>query len=106
MSIDETFHGDLQGHSVGQMMAFQSPAKGSAAYVALEQVTGSLQGRQGSFVLQHMATMDAGTPSMRILVEPDSGTGRLTGLSGTLAIEIAPDGKHNYVFEYQLREPR
>jgi len=102
MSIDKQFHGDLEGASQGQMMSFGTGAKGgSGGYVALEQVTGTLNGRRGSFVLQHSATMDHGVPQMSITVVPDSGTDQLIGLSGTFNIIIA-DGKHSYDLEYRL----
>ena len=103
MLIDKQFHGDLEGSSVGQMLAIMTAVKGSAGYVALEQVTGSLHGRQGSFVLQHSSTMNRGVPEQNISVVPDSGTNELVGLSGKLTIQIA-DGKHFYEFEYTLAE--
>jgi hypothetical protein len=78
--------------------------KGSAGYVAIEKVSGSLSGRIGTFVLEHFATMTRGTPQLTIIVVPDSGTGQLTGLSGTMNIIIAPGGKHSYEFEYTLPE--
>jgi hypothetical protein len=104
MSINKTFHGDLEGHSVGQMLATQSPDKSSGGYVALERVTATLQGRRGTFALQHFGTMDSGKPTLNILVVPSSGTDGLSGISGTLAIDIAADGKHTYVFECTLPE--
>lgn len=101
MSIDKQFHGELEALSQGEMLSAGSPVKGSAGYVAIERVSGSLNGRHGSFVLQHNATMTRGAPSLNIIVVPDSGTGELAGLSGTMNIIIA-DGKHSYDFEYQL----
>jgi hypothetical protein len=101
MSIDKQFHGDLEAVSQGEMLSAGSPVKGSAGYVAIERVTGTLNGRSGSFVLQHNATMNRGVPSLNIIVVPDSGTGELAGLSGTMNIIIA-DGKHSYDFEYNL----
>jgi uncharacterized protein DUF3224 len=103
MSINKQFHGDLEGTSQGQMMSAMSSVKGSAGYVAMEKVTGAVAGRQGTFVLQHSGTMNRGTPSLVVSVVPDSGTDELTGLSGTLQINIA-DGKHSYEFEYSLPE--
>src|SRR5262249_10125904 len=88
MSIDKHFHGDLEATSIGEMLSAGSPVKGSAGYVAIEKVTGTLEGQSGSFVLQHFATMNRGTPRLMIEVVPDSGTGDLTGLSGTLQINI------------------
>ncbi len=101
MSIDKIFHGDLEGASVGQMLAVRTPVEGSAGYVAMERVTGTLAGRRGSFALQHSGTMDKGAPSLTIGVVPDSGTDGLTGLTGTMDIVIA-GGKHGYVFRYTL----
>jgi hypothetical protein len=103
MLIDKQFHGDLEGTSLGQMLAIMTAVKGSAGYVALEKVTGSLHGKQGSFVLQHSSTMNRGVPEQNIGVVPDSGTDELAGLSGKLTIQIA-DGKHFYEFEYALAE--
>jgi hypothetical protein len=104
MSIDKQFHGDIEGSSKGEMLSFGTGGKGSSGgYVALEQVTGTLNGRKGSFVLQHSATMNRGVPHMSITVVPDSGTDQLVGLTGTFNIIIA-DGKHSYDFEYSLPE--
>ena len=100
-SIDKRIGGDLTGTSKGEMLSAGSPAKGSAGYVAMECVTGTLAGREGSFVLQHTATMHAGANQLSIHVVPQSGTGGLAGLSGTFAIIIA-DGKHSYEFDYEL----
>ena len=101
MSIDKQFHGDLEATSTGQMLTAGTSIKNSAGYLAIERVTGSLHGKRGTFALQHNATMTRGTGALNIIVVPDSGTGELTGLSGTLGIEIA-GGKHAYVFEYTL----
>ena len=98
-SLDKTFHGDLEATSKGQMLAFRSSVNGSAGYVAMEQVTGVLQGRQGTFVLQHNGIMNRGNGDLSVSVVPDSGTDDLTGLSGTMRIEVA-DGKHSYKFDY------
>ena len=103
MSIDKQFHGDLEGSSKGEMTSFMSSVKGSAGYVAMEKVTGTLKGRKGTFVLQHSATMTRGTPEMSVSVVPDSGTDQLVGLTGKLKIIIA-DGKHSYEFNYALPE--
>lgn len=102
MTIDKQFHGELEATSRGQMLSVMTPVKGSAGYVAIEIVSGSLAGKNGTFALQHSATMNRGTPSLSIIVVPDSGTGQLTGLTGTMKINIAPDGKHSYDFEYTL----
>ena len=104
MSLDKRFHGALEGISTGEMIAFRSPVNGSAGYVAMERVQGTLDGRAGSFVLQHSSTMNRGAPSQSITVVPDSGTEALTGLSGRMLIDIAPGGAHSYRFEYSLPE--
>ena len=101
LSIDKEFHGDLEGTSKGEMLAAGTAVKGSAGYVAIERVTGTLHGQTGSFVLQHSATMARGIPQLTITVVPDSGTGELAGLTGTMMITIT-DGKHYYDFEYSL----
>ncbi|MGH9591858.1 MAG: DUF3224 domain-containing protein, partial [Bryobacteraceae bacterium] len=85
----------------GQMLTAGTDVKGSAGYVAIERVTGTLQGRTGSFTLQHSGTMAHGALQLLITVVPDSGTGQLTGIAGTFNIQIA-DGKHSYVFDYTL----
>jgi hypothetical protein len=101
MTIDKQLHGDLEGSSKGQMLTAGTSVKGSAGYVAIERVTGTMAGRKGSFILQHTATMTRGTPQLSITVVPDSGTDQLAGLSGKLDIQIA-DGKHSYQFDYTL----
>jgi hypothetical protein len=101
MLIDKQFHGDLEATSKGQMLAAGTAVQGSAGYVAIEQVSGSLAGRTGTFVLQHSGTMDRGTPQLSVTVVPDSGTGELAGLTGRMNIIIA-DGKHSYEFDYTL----
>jgi hypothetical protein len=101
MSIDKRFHGDLEGTSKGEMLAARTEVKDSAGYVAIERVSGSLNGRKGTFVLQHSGTMTRGAQSLTVTVVPDSATGELTGLAGRMAIEIT-GGKHFYDFEYTL----
>ena len=103
MSIDKTIVGDLEATTRGQMLSAMSATRGSAGYVAIERVTGTLHGRGGSFVLQHSGTMDRGAPTLAIHVVPDSGTGELMGLSGTFELTIA-DGVHSYVLDYSLTE--
>ncbi|HKV99961.1 MAG TPA: DUF3224 domain-containing protein [Vicinamibacterales bacterium] len=100
-SIDKQFQGGLDAVSQGMMLSAGTPTRGSAGYVAIEQVTGVLDGRRGAFVLQHHATMNRGVPSLSIIVVPDSGTDELVGLSGTMGITIT-DGTHFYDFEYTL----
>ncbi|PYR90434.1 MAG: DUF3224 domain-containing protein [Acidobacteria bacterium] len=104
MSIDKRFHGDLEATSTGEMLSAGTSVKGSAGYVAIERVTGTLAGRSGTFVLQHTGTMNRGTPDLTITVVPDSGTGDLTGLAGRMSINI-DEGKHSYGFDYTLGDP-
>jgi hypothetical protein len=99
LSIDKQFHGDLQAHSQGQMLSVISPVDGSAGYVAIERVTGTLAGRSGVFALQHYGVSDRGGGQLQITVVPDSATGDLTGLTGTMNIAIT-DGQHFYEFDY------
>ncbi len=105
MSIDKTFTGDLQGSSVGQMLAFRTPVQGSAGYVAMERVTATLAGRQGGFTLQHTGLMTRGTQELRVVVVPDSGSDGLLGLAGTLEITIS-EGRHAYRLLYSLPDPQ
>jgi hypothetical protein len=102
LTIDKRFHGDLEGISKGEMLATQSDVPGSAGYVAMERVTGKLNGRSGSFVLQHSATMTRGTAASTIVVVPDSGSGELRGISGRMTITVAADGGHTYELEFRL----
>ena len=102
MTIDKEFHGDLVGTSKGQMlMASSSSVKDSAGYVAIERVTATLNGRRGTFYLQHSGTMTRGVGELTITVIPDSGTDQLAGLTGRMNIIIAA-GKHSYEFDYIL----
>ena len=101
LTIDKQFRGDIDGTSKGVMLAASSAVKGSAGYVAIERVTATLAGRTGTFVLQHSGTMNRGAPGLIINVIPDSATDQLEGLTGSMAIDIA-NGKHSYVFDYEI----
>ena len=101
MSIDKTFAGDLVATSQGEMLSGGSPAQGSAGYVAMERVTGAMQGRSGSFLLQHSGTMTPNSQTSTIAVVPGSGTGELEGIAGIMSVEIE-NGKHFYDFEYTV----
>jgi Protein of unknown function (DUF3224) len=103
MVLDKQFSGALEGTSRGQMLSAMSSVQGSAGYVAIERVSGTLSGKAGAFVLQHSGTMNRGVPSLSVTVVPDSGTGELAGISGTMTIDRA-DGKHFYTFEYTIGE--
>src|SRR5260370_28955779 len=100
--LDKQFHGALEATSKGQMLGAGTVVEGSAGYVALELVNAILDGRHGSFILQHSGTMNKGVPTMVVTVVPDSGTDQLTGLVGPMTIVI--EGvKHSYDFEYTFR---
>ena len=101
MALDKAFRGDLVATSLGQMLAAQTGTPGSAGYVAIERVSGTLHGRAGTFALQHAGTLNRGVPTLSVTVIPDSGTGELVGLAGSMRIDLA-DGKHLYRFEYTL----
>jgi Protein of unknown function (DUF3224) len=101
MSIDKQFHGDLDAVSQGQMLSTSTEIEGSAGYVAMERVSGTLHGRHGTFVLQHNGTMNRGAAELAVRVVPDSGTGELVGLAGSMTIVIS-DGKHSYELTYTI----
>jgi len=100
-ALSKTFRGDFEGESTAEMLTAGASVKGSAAYVAIERVKGTLAGRTGTFTLQHTGVMDRGDASLKVAVVPDSGAGELTGLRGTMSIDIV-EGQHFYVFTYEL----
>ncbi len=100
-ALDKTFHGDLEATSKGEMLATSGNVEGSAGYVALERVNGTLAGRTGTFALLHTGLMTRGAPQLTLVVVPDSGTDGLASISGTLAIDVV-DGKHHYDLDYTL----
>ena len=102
--LDKQFHGDLEAGSKGQMLGAGTAIEGSAGYVALELVTGTLNGKRGSFILQHNGTMRKNVPTMVVTVVPDSGTDQLIGLAGKMTIVIE-GGKHSYDLEYTFGGP-
>jgi Protein of unknown function (DUF3224) len=102
-SLDKAYLGDLQAVSAGEMLGAGNPATGTAGYVAMEQVTGTLHGQSGSFALQHFGSMQGGKFDLNIRAVPGSGTGELEGIAGDLTI-IIESGKHSYSFEYTLPE--
>ncbi len=101
VSITKVFVGDIAGTSTLEMIGARTAVKGSAGYVAIERVTASVGGKSGSFVLQHSGTMNRGEASLAVTVVPDSGTGELTGIAGSLKIDMT-DGKHLYTFDYSV----
>jgi Protein of unknown function (DUF3224) len=103
LTINKEFQGDLTGTSIGQMLSARTAIPNSAGYVAIEQVTGTLHGREGGFVLQHSSSMVRGEPQQSVTVVADSGTGALEGLTGSMTINNVA-GQHSYTFEYTLPE--
>lgn len=101
MTLKKTFYGPLQGTSDGEMLTAGSPATGTAGYVALERFTGTLEGRRGSFVMQHSGTMDGGAKTLSIVIAPGSGTEQLAGIAGTATIDVE-GGQHYYTLHYRL----
>ncbi len=101
MSIDKTFRGELEARSLGEMLTAMTPVEGAAGYVALEQASGTLHGKRGTFVLQHFGIMNARESRLVLEVVPDSGTGELADLTGKMTIHI-DNGKHSYTFDYTL----
>ena len=104
MAIEKQFRGDIEGRSQGEMLTAMTAVSGSAAYVAVERVSGTLHGRSGTFALQHTGSMNRGRPSLTITVVPDSGTDELSGLSGRMTIDMS-SGNHDYVFDYTIDQP-
>lgn len=102
-SIDKEIHGLLEATTKGEMISGGDPKLGAAGYVAMELVTGTLDGKRGSFALQHLATMDISGRKMSVTVVPGSGTDELKGIAGTFTIHIE-NGQHSYEFEYSLPE--
>ena len=102
LRLDKQFQGDLEATSKGQMLAISSAVEGSAGYVAMEQVTGTLHGKTGGFALQHFGKMTRGVPELNVAVVPDTGTGELEGLTGRMKI-IITEGSHSYEFEYEFK---
>lgn len=101
MSLDKRFRGDLDATSKGEMLTALTPVAGSAGYVAMERVTGTLHGLSGSFILKHDGTMRRGSPTLMVHVVPDSATGELEGLEGEMVIDIM-GGRHSYTLSYTL----
>ena len=101
MSLDKMFHGALTAKSEGEMLSAMSPVDGSAGYVAIEKVDGNLEGKVGTFVLQHFGIMSGDKSRLILEVVPASGTGELTGLTGTMEIRNE-EGVHYYDFAYEV----
>jgi Protein of unknown function (DUF3224) len=102
-ALDKQYHGGLEAAAKGLMLGFGNPAEGAAGYVAIEQVTGTLRGRSGSFAIQHFGTMDGGKFELKLLIVPGSGSGQLAEISGTVTFTNS-SGKHSYLMDYNLPE--
>jgi hypothetical protein len=100
-TVTKSFRGDLEGTGTGEMLAVRTPTAGSAGYVLIERVEARLDGKTGSFLLQHFGTMDRSQPEQKVVIIPDSGTGELAGIAGTLSIDAAAN--HAYVLSYSFR---
>ncbi|MCI4368807.1 MAG: DUF3224 domain-containing protein [Thermoplasmata archaeon] len=99
VALSKQFHGGLEAISRGEMLSATSAVDGSAGYVAIEQVTGSLDGHRGTFILQHSGVLTRGEAKLTVIVVPDSGTDGLVGLTGQMSIEVV-EGRHSYDLEY------
>jgi hypothetical protein len=103
MTVDKQYHGDLAGTAKAQMLTgMSSSVKESGVYVAVERITGTLQGKKGSFMLHHTGVMTRGAPSLAVTIVPDSGTEQLAGIAGSMTIDIATDGTHSYTLQYTI----
>ncbi len=102
MRVDKQYYGDLEARAHGEALTAITPVRGSAGYVLIERVEGTLAGRTGSFVLQHSGVLDRGAPTLHVEVVPDSGTEALAGILGRMTIRIETDGTHLYQLEYEL----
>ncbi len=100
-SLNKKFNGALNAESKGEMISAMTSVKGSAGYVAIEQVSGSLNGMAGNFVLQHFGIMNRGKDRLILEVVPDSGSGELKNISGSMTIEVK-DGKHFYELDFEM----
>ncbi len=101
MTMTKTYAGPLAATATGEFLSAGDPKTGSAGYIAAERIDGTLDGRQGSFVVMQSATMDRGTPELRVFVVPGSGSGALAGITGTMTIRV--EGRqHYYELDYDL----
>ena len=101
MLLEKQYFGDLAGAGTGPMLSAMTDTEGSGAYVAMERLSGTLQGKQGSFVVQHAGTMSGGVDELSIRIVPDSGSGELAGIVGTMAIRTEK-GNQYYELHYRL----
>lgn len=99
--FDKRFGGALEAASVVQMVSAGNPASGSAAYVAIERINGSLDGRAGSFMACHRGIMDGGEATLEVTIVPGSGEGELAGIRGAMTIRI-DGGVHYYELDYAV----
>ena len=102
MMLYKEFHGDLEAVANGEMLAAHEPLTNAGVYVAIDRVTGTLHGKGGSFLMAHRGIRNADGQSLDVAIVPGSGTGQLTGITGTIGIDIV-EKKHFYTIEYELR---
>ncbi|WP_022976404.1 DUF3224 domain-containing protein [Nevskia ramosa] len=101
MRLDKRFHGGLDATGAGEMLTGMGSVSGSAAYVAIERISGTLNGKTGSFIVVHRGLMTRGAPELAVTIVPDSGTGELAGISGAMNL-IVGNGRHDYTIDYTL----
>lgn len=106
VTLEKQYRGDLEATGQGELLMAGAPVEGSAAYVGIEHVNGSLNGQAGTFVLAHRGVMQPGEQNLDITVVPGSGTGALVGIAGRVGIDIAENGDHSYTFEFTLDQTR
>ena len=104
--VDKRYHGDLDGEGRVRLLMCRASADGpleNAGYIAMEQVSGTLGGRKGTFVFHHWGIAEAGAPPRTGgHVVPGSGTGELAGMSGTMEIHVDGDGGHTLALDYEI----
>jgi hypothetical protein len=101
MRLYKEFHGDLEAVAHGEMTAAHEPLTGAGVYVAIDRVTGTLHGKSGSFLIAHRGIRNVDGQELSIVIVPGSGTGQLTGITGSVGIEIL-EKKHFYTMDYEL----
>lgn len=104
-TVRKQFEGDLAAESEARLLMCQADTAditAGAGYVASEVVRGALRGRDGSFVMQHWGLSADGRERTGGHIVPGSGTGELTGLTGSVEISVDGDGGHTLTIDYEL----
>jgi hypothetical protein len=99
--IERSFQGDLEGEATAELLT-ATAENGAAVYLALDRISGRLEGREGSFVLHHRGILSADGAEIDGAIVPGSGTGELKGITGQGAITVDEDGTHRLTLEYEL----